>query len=256
MAFVPVNELERLLVAAAIDPAARPAFYRGITQHELFVITEGPKTEGEQRFVADENTSLQIRTIELDGKLHAPVFTSVERVSAVVPKEVGFVAMKGDAVLSMFRGKDLVMNPGAEYGKILTAPEVEGILDGSIFSPQETLEVGGKEILLGQPKDYPQHITDALSRLFARSRDVRAAYLAQGFIADIDKSPHTLIGVEVRGDWRKVVEDAGVVVRAVTKPREIVDFVQMRPDAADTINDYMQRQTTPFYVRKKWLGLF
>ena len=233
MAFTPVNELERLLVAAATDPAARPAFYREIGQHELFVITEGRQPEREQRFVADENTSLQIRMIELDGKLHAPIFTSVERISAMVPKEVGFVAMKGDAVLSMLRGKDLVMNPGAEYGKIFTAHEVEGILNGSIFNPQETPDVGGKKILLGQPTEYPRHITDALSRFFARSRDVKAAYLAHAFIPEVDQAPHTLIGVDVAGDWRKVVEEAGIVVREVAKPGEIVDFVQLRPQALD-----------------------
>ena len=48
MEFMPVNELERLLVAAASDFAARPAFYRGITEHPLFVINEGsaPGREG------------------------------------------------------------------------------------------------------------------------------------------------------------------------------------------------------------------
>jgi SseB protein C-terminal domain/SseB protein N-terminal domain len=256
MAFTPVNELERLLVAAATDAAARPAFYRGLAQHELFVITEGRKPERNQQFVADENTSLQIRMIELDGKLYAPIFTSVERISAVVPKEVGCVAMKGDSVFAMLRGKDLVMNPGAEYGKIFFAHEVESIVNGSIFNPQETRDVGGKKILLGQPKDYPRHIADALTRFFSRSRDVKAAYLAHVFIPDIDQAPHTLIGIEIGGDWRKVVEEAGVVVREVAKPGEIVDFVQLRPQATDTVADYMQRQTIPFYVRKKWLGLF
>src|SRR4051794_26774993 len=100
MAFAPVNELERLLFAAATDPAARPAFYRAIVQHELFVITEGRKPEREQRYALDADLPLQIRMIELDGKLHAPIFSSVERISAVVPKEVGFIAMKGDAALS------------------------------------------------------------------------------------------------------------------------------------------------------------
>jgi hypothetical protein len=85
---------------------------------------------------------------------------------------------------------------------------------------------------------------------------VKAAYLAHAFIPDIDQAPHTLIGVEAAGDWRRVVEEAGVVVREVAKPGEIVDFIQLRPNSTDTIGDYMQRQTKPFYVRKKWLGLF
>lgn len=256
MAFAPVNDFERLLVAAATDPAARPAFYRAIREHELFVITEGRVPEREQRVVADRETSLQLRMIEVQGTLHVPVFTSVERISAVIPKEMGFVAMKGDAVLRMLRGKHLMMNPGGDYGKVFTPEEVESILDGSVFSPQEEPDVGGKKILLGQPSDYPRHITQALSRFFGQSRDVKAAYLAHAFIADVDKTPHTLIGVEVTEDWRRVVEDAGIVVREVAKAGEIVDFVRVSANATDTIGRYMQRETTPFYVRKKWLGLF
>jgi hypothetical protein len=256
MVFQPVNEIERLLIAAATDPAARPAFYRGLIEHELFLITEGPTHRHEGRIVAGDNTSYQVRMIELDGKLQAPIFTSVERISAIVPREVNFIAMKGGAVLGMFRGKDLVLNPGAEYGKMFIAQEVDSILTGTIFSPQAKPDVGGKKILLGQPNDYPRHITNALQRFFARSREVRAAYLAHAFIPDIDKVPHTLIGVQVTGDWCRIVEDAGVVVREVAHPGEIVDFVHISPRATDTIGGYMQRQTKPFYVRKKWLGLF
>jgi hypothetical protein len=256
MAFTPVNELERLLVAAATDVAARPAFYRGLVQYELFVISEGQKPKFERRFAADDNTLLQIRMIDIGGKPHAPIFTSGERISAVVPGEVGFIAIKGDALLAMLRGKDLVLNPGAEYGKVFTAPEVESIVDGSMFNPQEMRDVGGKQILLGQPKDFPHHITDALSRLFARSREVKAAYLAHAFVAGIDQMAHTLIGVEMAGDCQKVVEEAGIVVREVAKPGEIVDFVVLRPHATDTVGEYMKQQTTPFYLRKKWLGLF
>ena len=76
MTFTPVNEIERLLVAAATDPAARPAFYRGLSEHDLFVITEGRLPEREGQVISDANMSIQIRMIELEGKPHAPVFTS------------------------------------------------------------------------------------------------------------------------------------------------------------------------------------
>ena len=206
--------------------------------------------------MADENTSLQIGMIEIDGTLHAPIFTSVERISVVVSQEVGFAAMKGDALLAILRGKDLVMNPGAEYGKIFTAHEVEAICSGSLFNPAKLQVGGGKQILLGQPKDYPRHITEALSRLFARSRDVKVAYLAHAFIPDVDQAPHTLIGVEVVRNGREVVGEACAVVREVAKQGEMVNFVQLHPQTSDTIADYMRQQTTPFYVRKRWFGLF
>lgn len=169
--------------------------------------------------------------------------------------EIGFVGMKGRDLLNVLRDNDLVLNPGSDYGKFLTRDEVNGIIDGSIFNPQETRAVGGKRILLGQPKDYPHHVTEALSRLFAQNRDVKAAYLAHAFIAEIDKEPHTLIGVEVTGDWKRVIEDAGVVVREVAKGGEVVDFVQIHRGAKDTVGAYMQGQTKPFYKRRLF-GIF
>jgi hypothetical protein len=256
MPFTPVNELERLLMSAGTDPAARPAFYRALPEHELFIVTEGPLPEREQSIVVGENATMEIRMIDIDGTLHAPVFSSVERIATVAPRVLGYVAMAGRAVLSMLRGKPLVMNPGSEYGKIFTPEEVESILDGSIFNAQETPDVGGKNILLGQPKDYPHHVTEPLRRFLSTRREVKAAYLAHAFIADVDKAPHTLIGLDVAGDWQRVVEEAGIVVREVVKPGEIIDFVRLSPNASDTIGRYLQQNTAPFYQRKKWLGLF
>lgn len=255
MAFEPVNELERLLVAAAQDPAARSAFYRALREQDLFVITD-QMPEGERQFIAGENASIKIRMIEFDGTLHAPIFTSVERISAVVAAEVGFVAMKGHAVFTMLRGSDLVLNPGAQYGKVFTKHEVESLIDGSLFAPTKRNDIGGKKILLGQPKNYPHHITAALSRLFAKVREIKAAYLAHAFVADIDSEAHTLIGLEVDKDFERVLGDAGVVVREVANKGEIVDFVQVRRGTNEFVSNYMTRETKPFYARKKWFGLF
>lgn len=83
MAFTPVNELERLLTAAAGDPAARPRFYRALADHDLFVITEGRTPERNQRVTLTENMPMQVRMIRLDDKLHIPIFTAVERISAL-----------------------------------------------------------------------------------------------------------------------------------------------------------------------------
>lgn len=256
MEFMPVNELERLLVAAASDFAARPAFYRGITEHPLFVINEGSAPGREGKTVLKEGTQLQVRQIEREGKLHTPIFTSVERISAVVPKEVRYLAVKGSDLLSLLRGSDLVLNPGSSYGKFLPAKEVESIIDGSIFHPLEVIKAGaGQRILLGQPKVYPHHITEALMRYFKKTRDVQAAYLAHAFMPNVDESSHTLIGIDAIGDWEKVIEGVGIVIEDVRKPGEIVDFVRLDGQTPDTIGDYQREQTKPFY-RKKWLGLF
>jgi len=256
MEFTPVNELERLLLAGATDPAARPAFYRGITEHPLFVITEGPVPEQKGEVVIKGETSIRVRKIEMEGKMHTPIFTSVERISAVVPQKVGYLAVKGSELLSMLRGSDLILNPGSQYGKFLPADEVESIIDGSIFHRHKEVKVEeGQRILLGQPQNYPHHVTDALKRYFERTRDVRGAYLAHAFRRDVDPAPHTLIGLDVTGDWKKVIEEVGIIVREVTQPGEMVDFVRLDAQVESVIEDYLRKHTKPFY-RRKWLGLF
>jgi hypothetical protein len=168
MAFTPVNELERLLIAAATDAAARPNFYRALLDHELLVITEGQKSAAPGVRTLGEGESIRIRLLEIQGKLHAPVFSSSERIAAVVSEEVGFLAMKGSAVLQMLRGKDVILNPGSDYGKLFPPQEIEAMLDGSIFGSKK-LDVGGQKILLGQPKEYPHRLVDSLSRFLESS---------------------------------------------------------------------------------------
>lgn len=255
MAFTPVNELERLLVAASTDPAARPAFYKAILDHNLFVITEGQKPDGSRQFLADENTTISVRNLEVGGKPHIPIFSSVERISAVVSNEVGYIATRGETVFSMFRGSDLILNPGADYGKIFTAAEVNSILDGSILHASASLDVGGKRILLGQPSHYPHHIVEPLCRFFSQVPQVQAAYLAHAMIPEMDQEAHTLIGLKVSGNYQKVVAEAGLVVNGASKPGEIVDFVELSKEKSGTINTYLLKNTRPFYARRKWLGL-
>jgi hypothetical protein len=259
MDFTPVNDLERLLVQAAGDPAARAAFVRAMLESDVFFVREGAPPETEGSFVANTGTTFEVRRIEMEGVLRTPIFSSVDRISAVVTEPVGYIALKGRDMFETFRGSELVLNPGSPYGKYFTPGEIEAILDGSIFNPTPSqLDVGVKEILLGQPSVFPVHITDALKQVFADMKDVSAAYLAHAVIAGVDSAPHTMIGIATTGDWRSTVEPAGRVVERVAKPGELVDFVQIKPDGSDVISSYLLKSTTPFYVRKKKkrFGLF
>jgi hypothetical protein len=253
--FTPVNDLEKLLIDSATDVAARPAFYRALAEGELFVITEGQKPDKEEQYVLPEGAKLELRVIERENKPYVAIFSSKSRISPVDQSEIGFIAMKGLDLFKMVRNADLWLNPGSDYGKILTQKEVESILDGSIFQPQEKLDVGGQQILLGQPKEYPEHVTVALSNLFSRGKVVKAAYLAHAFLPTNDKTPHTLIGLDVAGEWEEAIKDIGVVLREVTKPGEIVDLVRVDPKKPDPISSYMRDSTKPFY-KKKVLGIF
>ncbi len=251
MPFVPVNELEKLLVAAATDAAARPAFYRAMLEQQLFIIREDKTPHKREHFVAQKGMTIQIRAVEAQGQPHTAIFSSPERISAVVSEKVGFMGIKGRDLLEIVRGNRLIMNPGSEYGKVFTEQEVESLLDGSIFQPSRKVDAGGKQILLGQPKNYPSHITEPLGRLFAKLPEVKAAYLAHAMLQQEGERPHTLIGVEAAGDWNRVREETGVVLNSSIKPGEIVDLVPVERGKGDTIGTYLLEKTKPFYVRGK-----
>ena len=250
MPFVAVNELEKLLMVAATDPSARPAFYRAVLEEELFIIREGEPPAKRQRFVAQEGMKIEIRAMELQGQVYTPIFSSEERISVVVKEKVAFLGMKGRYLLEIVRGKKLILNPGSEFGKVFNEQEVESMLNGSIFQTTRPMDVGGKQIMLGQPKEYPKHLTEPLGKLFAKLAEVKGAYLAHAFIAGSDQKPHTLIGVEVDGDWDKVRDAVGGVLQSAAKPGEVVDLYPVVRGKEDGIANYLLEKTKAFYGGK------
>ncbi|HEX7239389.1 MAG TPA: SseB family protein [Longimicrobiaceae bacterium] len=131
MPFEPQNELERSLVRAATDPAHRARFYRDLLEADLYVIDEGPPPEQPGWRVSDGPAQLRVGSVETDGLRCIPVFSSVPRLQAAIDREVAYVGMRARDLLGIFAGADLVLNPGSDYGRVLTADEVRGVLDGS-----------------------------------------------------------------------------------------------------------------------------
>ncbi len=249
MAFTPSNDIERLLISATTDPAARPEFYRALTEHDLLVIGEGRKSPESSADAPEGTTAVQIQLVEVQDKPHVPIFTSKERIAAFVKTESPYMAMNGRALFTMLRGADLVMNPGSDYGKIFTATEVESILDGSIMKLGPTQNVGGQKVLLSQPREYPSHITDAIAPLLTKEATVKAAYLAQAVFAKLDPTPHIMIGIDMTGDWKSLINEIGMVAQTVARPGEIIDFMQMSDRPDDGVSKYM-RSVKPFYQRR------
>ena len=248
MAFKPNNDLEKHLVAATHNPGARADFYRALTAADVLIISETPKPGADGAIVADGKMQLKIQLVDVAGKQHVPIFSSKQRIAAIVKAEVPYIAMNGRAALTMMRGADVVMNPGAEYGKLFTKEEIASILDGTVFAMGPTQSFPGQKVLLSQPKDYPNHIADALRQFFPKFAQVRRAYLCQAQFQQTGQGPHTLIGVEMVGDWKAVVSQAGAVVQSVAKPGEVIDFIQITDRPDDQLSKYL-RSTKPICAR-------
>lgn len=277
MTFTPVNELERLLVAASTDESARPAFLRGLLERDLFLIKQGDPPEQKEIHVAGQDTMVELALIEIKGKTFVPIFTSVDRITAIVPQDVAYVTAKGEHVLTMLREQEVVLNPGADYGKFFTPKEINALLSGSAFAKEEPPQPAPKKAEpkpaetrveppqanpktqtgLSQPKELPKHVVEPLARWFASQPKVNAAYLVQISAAG-GEPPHTVIGLDVTGDWTDIARETGSIAREAAKAGEKVDVIRVWPeDRNEAIADFMLRETTPFYKgRKKWLGLF
>lgn len=241
MAFAPENELEAALVAAATNPDARPRFYEVLSRSDLVVIDEDPP-----------------RKVDIDGVPHAAVFSSAARIGADVTRgaTVRHRAVNARTLFGAIGAQPVILNPGSAFGKTFTSEEVAQVVDGSIFAPRETLVVpDDREVMLGQPANYPAHVTDPIAAFFETKSEVRAAYLAHMFDPESGDEAHTLIGVDIEDgtNFERLMGEAAIIIGAVAQKEEVVDFCRII--AGEGVSEYMTKETKPFY-RRKVLGLF
>lgn len=255
MPFDPLNDLERSLMKAATEPAHRPQFYRDFLAADVFVIQHGPPQNPDGVHYAKAGDSLQLPTWEKDGQPLIPIFSSLPRLQAFVTEEVSYVGMNARAFLEMTRGTNLILNPGADYGKEFPPEEVAAMLDGSIFKPYEQIVTAkDTQVLIGQPARYPDALVETLREYFQKTKQVKRAYLAHYHNPESGTPPHTLIGVEATGDWEQVAAGASQVMRNVAIPDPPVDFMQMTGSVG--VEEHLRTSVKPFYEKKKFLGIF
>jgi len=251
--FEPENELEESLVKASSDPAHRPQFYKDFVQSNIFIIQHGEVPEEEGEKTLESGMQLQIQNIEIEGKLYIPIFSSVPRIQAVINGEVGYLALNALEFLKIVNGSDLVLNPGSEYGKEFTKNEVERIVSGSIWEPSQSYKVEKEtKVLIGQPKNYPHELVDALTKYFKTKKEVLSAYLAHFYNPETGDPPHTLVGILATENWDEIVSSSGIIANEVEVPDSPIDFVRMDTEGGNI--DYFH-QIEPFYKKKKF-GLF
>jgi hypothetical protein len=253
MSFEPENHLERALLAAATDRASgEPGFYRAILESPLWLVDEDPPPGAAGPRTLQPGTQLRLRHVEVEGQSYVPVFSALSRLHGFFGGDVAAFSVPGREILAIVRAAHVVLNPGADYGKYLVPDEIGALLDGSIFAPVRTHVVDApRDVLLAQPAEYPHHLIGALKPVFAARKDVRAAYLAHYHDPARDARPHTLIGIDVQGDWDALMRAAAAALDPVSRPDEVVDFV---PIDDSGVSDYL-KSTKPFYKKKRF-GLF
>lgn len=133
--FVPSTPLEELLAEAFRDPIKRPEFYRQMLDAEFVVLGTARNNDG---FLLDAVSSkgarLTLRQWTVGGRPVVPFFTAPERIREFSPDAPEVFKITGRILLTS-RAPDvtLVLNPRSPYSKDFPPPEIDAILDGSIF---------------------------------------------------------------------------------------------------------------------------
>jgi hypothetical protein len=257
LSFEPENDLERTLVAASQDAAEAPAFYRALLDATLWFVQEPAAAGGRADAPDDGFATVRIRSVVVQGEEHLPVYSAASRVPPAARADGSCKGLPARDFFQAAAGMPVYLQTSGGPGKQLLVPEIAALLDGSIFAPrsmQPHVVTEERQVLLAQPAVYPTHLTDALGALFAKRRDVRAAYLAHYHDAARSEKPLTLIGLDAAGDWDALMGEIAQVLDRVTRPGELVDFVKIERGAASGVTGYLVG-TKPFYRRKRF-GLF
>lgn len=248
--FKPTNKLEEVLVAACTEPSARPEFYQLLLESELFLLTpDTPQQEGRRVLEADTKVSF-VHLQNANGPF-LPIFSSQQRLKEAINQigqSYGFLALHGKDLFPLLaqHPPTAVLNPGAAYGKELTADEIRRIADGSFIRNEGRVVQKATQVLIGQPAKYPTELVAALQKLFAKHASVQAAYL--GWIHDPSSGepPHLIIGIECSGEMRKISQEAGITSQGLVGDGEFVDFIQVG-GGKGSLDSYFKKQTQPFY---------
>ncbi len=254
MDFLPVNDLEKILIKAATEVDARPEFYKLLKTSDVYVIGDG--AEPDENGVVHKDTKISLQNVEIEGKIYLAVFTSAEQLSRIINKETNYYTFKFDDLLNIIGNTEIVINPYLEYGKILNQNEINGMRDGSIWKPQKTMIMEkDTHVMVGKPQNTPQQLIDALRKYFQNQEIVDSAYNVHYYNPETDEKPHTLICIEGKKIQETMASEIGIICSNVEVPDPPVDVIVI--NKKDDFGAYICRTFKPFYSkRKKFLGLF
>jgi hypothetical protein len=242
--FDPANLLEAALKKATEDPAAGPVFYRELLDSKVLIIPAGERPRIVDGAVPAD-TRISIANVSFDGKPHVPFFSSEQR----LPPRTEYLLLAARDLFQITRGAHLVLNPGSSHGKQFLPEEVARLLDGTIFEPRERYVAPKNiQVLIGQPKDYPTELVDALRRLYLQLPAVKRAWVAFYHNPERDAEGGLLVAIDADANaMDRISGESGVVIERVPKKQKYVDLVRFNGAG---VSGYFTNQK-PFYEKRR-----
>lgn len=243
------NDLEFALQRAADEPAARPAFYKLLVESTIYILGD-TDCAGEGRFVVPTGSKLDIMNWQRqDGSKVIPFFTSVSALQRAIEEEQSYLALPARSFFEITQGASLVLNPKSPYGKEFFPEEISAMLAVGTNQIAESRVIEKEtQVLLGQPKNYPSQMVNAIATLLAKHSNVKAAYLTLMNQPDASPAQSLVVGLDVDGRFDEVMRQVGSVA-VDTRPEEFpVDLVRVQ-EGEPGLSAYFLNSTKPFYKR-------
>lgn len=246
-----MERLESALATAAVDPAARPEFYRMLIESEIFVLgSSNIPGSGDQTLPPGATLSLAQWT-KADGTPVIPFFASLEALQRALKEPAQYLAMPARAFFEITHGARLVINPASDYAKEFAPNEIAALLETGVNSTLEVEQVyEEKKVLLGQPAAYPTAMVAALSKLLAKHTSVKGAYLCLMHDPSASDKPALVVGLEGGGDLVQVIQEAGSVAIDTAPAGQPVTFMEIQRGQSG-VAEHLFSTVSPFYARKQ-----
>ena len=242
--FEPENVLEQLLLLAATDENARPAFYQALLQEEILMILAPAEGIDAGEVTLAEGQEIQLQILA-DGKL--PIFSSPSRLTdgGVETNPMPYVRLPGHAFFNMVQGQDCVLNPFSPAGKILPKDELAALLAGQLTGPLSPAG-GDAQVLLSQPADYPTAVAEAVAAWAATQPHIETAFLAQMQLEANPEVPRLLLAFESTSLDPSFMQELGPVLEGRATGFQFVDLMLLDKTSDEGVNPYF-RTIEPFY---------
>ena len=242
--FRPENALEEAMLHA-YERDDVDALLRALSLADVYLPSdEAPGSDAEEERTLGEGDELALPTIEgPDGLTYVPVFSSLAQLERV--DAPGYGRLRGRALACVLPPDlGLALNPGGELGLPLPPEQVARL------AHEPAAESGEAGYLIGEPKEEPTELLDAVRR-FAESRtDIRALYRAL-IVRAPGASGENVVGLELDAgaDPDAVVDAAADAVRGSGVER--AGFLPLAVGLeAGAVGRFMLERTEPFWTRR------
>jgi hypothetical protein len=237
--FEPENDIERMLMRAATEPAARPAFARALTDARVYVVFVSdkpavPGPDGQLAVPAGAKLSLQAAT-RGEEKLIA-FFTARSRAREWFKGEHIVMPDKARDLFLRHHNASFFLNPGSAYGKEFLPGEVKRLLNGHFGDEPESETIQKEEqVLLAHPKEIPTDLIAGLARELGALNSVRGAFLMLAMRSG-KSEPSWMLGVDNNGSWEDVRAAVGRALKGDVLGGWMLDAVSLdRTSLASTL---------------------